>query len=128
MAIVRLTTCNDIIEATFIKDILENENIQCFLTNEYSTTVVPMFNGMMGAGIQVMIEDSDLEKANALINNKTNDENEIICPNCNSKNIAYSLGRKKLGKIAVIILSILTWVPFGNIKRKYICSDCKNEF
>lgn len=51
MNTIRLTTCNDSFEANLIKDKLENEGIECFLTNENFTSLFPIYNGILGSGI-----------------------------------------------------------------------------
>ncbi len=126
MAIINLTTCYNLIDASFIKNNLENEGVECFLTNEITSTLVPFYNGMMNAGIQIMINEEDYEKASLLINKPL--ENPVICPNCNSTNIKFGFGKKKGLKILGVFLSVLVEIPFGNIKRNYYCKDCKTEF
>ena len=88
---------------------------------------MPHYSGVMGAGIQIMIEESDLEKAQELLQTSTK-EIEIVCPNCDSTNVQFGLGANKLKKIFVVLLSLLFWIPFGNIKNNYYCQNCKKEF
>jgi hypothetical protein len=126
MSIIRLTTCYNIIEANMLKDVLENENIECFLTNENFTTLMPGFNGMLGAGIQIMIEEENYDKAYNLI--EKNDSEAILCPNCNSANISIGLGRNKFKKITIAILSALIGTPLGNLGSTYCCKNCQTEF
>jgi len=127
MSIIRFTTCSSIIEANFIKNNLENEEIECFLTNEISSTLMPAYNGMLGAGIQIMIEEKDFEKAIQLIP-KPESEKAIQCPNCNSTNITFGLGQSKFKKYFFIALSLLIIIPLGNLKGNYQCKDCKHNF
>ena len=127
MSIIRLTICDSVIEANFLKNNLENEGIECFLTNEISSTLVPVYNGMMNAGIQVMINEEDLEKASKLIE-QPDIEKPLVCPNCNSSNIKFGFGNRKGWKVLGVVLSLLVAIPFGNIKRYYYCKDCKTEF
>ena len=127
MSTIILTTCNSSFEATLIKGMLENNGIRCFLTNENFSNLLPIYNGMMGAGVQIMIDDSDLEKAQKLILSPSQ-EIKIECPFCNSSNIQFGLGSDKIKKIFVILISLFTLVPFGNIKNIYYCKDCKKEF
>jgi len=127
MSIIRLTTCNNIIEANMVKHMLENEEIECFLTNNNFTTLMPGFNGILGAGIQIMIEEKDLEKANALLSIEANPE-IIKCPNCNSENISFGLGENRIKKVFFAILSIFISTPMGNIRSTYYCKNCKQDF
>jgi hypothetical protein len=127
MAIVRLTTCDNTIEANFLKNNLENENIECFLTNELSSTLLPGYNNMLNGGIQVMIDEKDLEKASLLIA-QTKDEGELKCPNCDSTNISFGFGNRKILKYLLVFFSLFAFIPFGNIRGKRYCKDCKTEF
>lgn len=132
MAVVTLTTCNTSFEANLIKGMLESNDIYCFLTNENFSTIMPMYNGMMGAGVQVMIDESDLERAQELIHANQEDvageENKIVCPNCNSANVQFGLGTNKVKKVLVVLMSLFTFIPFGNIRNSYYCKDCSTEF
>ena len=127
MSIIRLTTCNNIIEANMVKHMLENEEIECFLTNNNFTTLMPGFNGILGAGIQIMIEEKYFEKATKLLN--LEEKTELIkCPNCNSEDISFGLGENKLRKIFFAFLSALIGTPMGNIRNTYYCKNCKQDF
>lgn len=122
-----LTSCSNLQEAYLIKGTLENNGINCFLTNENFSNLMPHYYGILGAGIQVMIEESDLDKAQKLISPESV-ANEIICPNCNSANVTFGFGYNKVKKWFIVILSLFYWGPFGNIKKNYRCEDCKTEF
>lgn len=129
MKTIRLITCDNLSEAYFIKDRLINEGIDCFITNENFTNLMPIYNGMMGAGIQVMVKEIDLDNARKIINDKLNPSNtNLTCPNCDSNQIKIGIGKKKSLMLTNIFLAILTAIPFGNIKPKYFCKSCKQEF
>jgi hypothetical protein len=127
MAIIKLTTCDNVIEAHSIKNILENENIECFLTNEIITTLIPAYNGLLGAGIQIMIDEVDIEIALELISEPVK-EKPVSCPNCKSLNISYGFAKRSGLKILGVVILLLITLPFGFIKKKYYCKDCKSEF
>jgi len=126
MAIICFKTCNDTFEANLIKTRLIDSGIDCFLTNENFTSLLPGYNGMVGAGIQIMIDDKDVDKANALLGQDS--DTKIKCPNCDSENVIFGLGHKKFSKIILILLSLLIGTPFNNVKLSYYCKDCKTEF
>jgi len=127
MATIILMTCNTIAEAHLVKGMLENNGINCFLNNENFSNLMPQFNGMMGAGVQVVVDEADYERACELAGLK--DENsELTCPKCHSANIGFGLGTRKAGKIMTIFLSLLSGTPFGNIQNNYYCKDCGAEF
>lgn len=127
MATIILTTCNNTFEANLLKGMLENNGIRSFLINENFSNLMPQFNGMLGAGVQIRIEESDLERANELISSQPT-ANEMVCPNCNSSNITFGLGTNRIRKSFVVVLSLFSGVPFGNIRNMYCCRDCGTEF
>ncbi len=127
MATIRLTTCDNAVEANMIKNLLTNEGITCFLTNENFTSLMPNYTGMMGAGIQIMIDEKDAEKASGFLASRTG-EAELTCPNCNSTNVTFGLGLNQFKKIFFILLSALTFTPLSNLKNTFYCRDCKTEF
>lgn len=127
MKTVVLTTCNNAVEANLIKGMLENNGIECFLTNENFSNLMPFYNGIMGSGVQVVIDENDLVRAKELLAYQSKPD-EIVCPECGSHNIEFSLGSNKLKKLLAIILSLFCWAPFGNIRNTYYCNDCNTEF
>lgn len=129
MAFVTLSCCNTVYEAHLIKGMLKTNGIQCFLTNENISVILPHLGGMMGSGVQVMVEENDITIANELIQNQNTNLNKItICPYCHSTNIKSGLGKNKLKKIFIIALSLFFSTPFGNIKSVYHCNDCNKDF
>lgn len=128
MECIRLITCDSLTEAYFIKGRLNNSGIECFLTNENFTNLMPMFNNMLGSGIQVFVNEKDLPIAKEIILDKIKpEESSLKCPFCGSKNIGLGIGEKKGFKIISILLAILSAIPLGNHKSKYYCKDCKKE-
>ena len=86
--------------------VLETNGIRCFLNNENFSNLLPHYNGMMGAGTQIMIDGTELEKAQKLLL-LPSQENGILCPNCNSSDVQFGLGTNKLEKIFVVLISLL---------------------
>lgn len=133
MKIVTLITCGDTAEASIIQGHLQNEGIPCFLTNQNYTNLYPSFNGIMGAGVQIQINEEDAERATNIIR-KTYPEvygdikENINCPYCKSENLKISFGKHKYMKYFFILFSLLLIFPLSKIKTSYICKDCKAEF
>jgi hypothetical protein len=127
MATIRLTTCDNAVEANMLKDLLTNEGIACFLTNENFTSLMPNYSGMMGAGIQIMVDEKDAEKASGFLAVQ-NGETELKCPNCHSDKVTFGLGLNRFKKIFFILLSALTFTPLSNLTNTFYCKECKTEF
>lgn len=122
MEIVRLISCNTAFDANVIKTKLESEEIECFITNENFSTIYPFLTG----GIDIMINEKDLERAKELISDIP--EKEVICPKCGSKNVKLGLGSNPIKKIFLILIAVLSFSPVGNMKAQYKCKSCKTLF
>lgn len=72
MHTIKLITCDNSFQANVIKGRLENEGIPCFLKNENFNFLYGGINSN-SIGVDIMINEEDLEKAEAIIND-TNDE------------------------------------------------------
>ena len=123
-----LITSDNITDAYFIKNKLNNEGIDCFLTNENFTTLLPNHYNLLGSGVQVVVLESDYEKSKELIKDKLEPENvEKVCPYCGSTDIKMGFGKHKILKIFNVLLAILIGIPIGNIRVRYYCKTCKEE-
>ena len=128
MNTVRLITCDNVTDAYLLKGRLNNEEIECFLTNENLTNLLPIYNNMLGGGIQIYVNEEDYERARELIKDKIEPDNtEIICPYCGSNDIKLGFGKHKWMKIFNIFIAIFIVIPLGNLKPKYYCNNCKEE-
>ena len=124
----RLITCDTITEAYFIKNKLNNEGIECFLTNQNFTSLLPNYYNLFGAGVQVVVMESDYERSRELVKDKLEPENvEKVCPYCGSTDISIGFGKHKILKIFNVLLAILIAIPIGNIRVRYYCKTCKEE-
>lgn len=122
----RLITCNTSVEATLIKGRLSSYGIESFLTNENFSNLMPIYNNMLGGGIQILVSEEDYEKATKLIDDKINPQNqEKSCSFCDSKKVKIKTKNNK--NILIALLSFLIGSPFGNIQPQYYCANCGEE-
>jgi len=92
MQTTRLITCDSLAEAHLIKGKLNNEGIECFLTNENITNLMPHYNNMLGSGVQIIVNEVDLIAARKIIKDKLAPDNDIIvCPYCGSTDIGLGI-------------------------------------
>ena len=131
---IKLITCDNVTDAYFIKGRLNNEEIECILTNENITNLLPLYNTMLNSGIQIYVSEEDLLRAQEIIKDKLEPDNtEIICPHCGSNKISLGIGKHKWMKFfnifiilfGTLLMGMLT--PMGNLKPKYYCKECKEE-
>jgi len=127
MRFINLCTVDNSYEANFIKDDLADHGIPCILTNENMTSLLPHMNGILGSGVQVLVDKDDLDSAREILR-KRRDGDVVACPECGSKNIKYGLGTtKRFKKIFALILAIALASPTKHIRQTYYCTDCKHE-
>ena len=64
--LITIYRCGTNVEASIIRDLLENEGIPCMLTNETISTIYPIGNSLLGE-IQILVFEKDSERALAII-------------------------------------------------------------
>ncbi len=114
--------CENYIDAYIIKGSLENAGINCWLTDENFSAILPSVHEVMNAGIRVMVNEEDYVEAQGIL--KIDDPKKLVCPECHSTNIGFGFRKNRLFKFFIIIISLLLVMPFGNIHRDYYCKDC----
>lgn len=128
MKTIRLTTCDDAIQAHILQGALENEGIESVLHNENFATLLPGFANVVGGGVQLLVMDCDYDRALEVL--KRNEaSNKEYCPHCGSTDIHLVLGKRKGLKLFFAAISaLLATTPLGNIRSVYQCRQCKVEF
>ncbi|MCP9611738.1 DUF2007 domain-containing protein [Coprobacter tertius] len=138
-SIVVLRTFENAGEANLVKSKLLSYGIPCFLSDENTVTLYPLFNQALG-GIRLNIFYRDKEEAMRIIDEEPDEidpNNEhslllekdcIVRPYCGSDNVRYGTAtEKKFRWITIIISLILTIYPFV-IRRAYHCFACHKDF
>lgn len=101
---------------------LESEGIECYIFDEYTSSMNWFYNNAIG-GIKLKVRGEDYEQAKKILNENVeleNEETELICPECNSKEIKDEKISKKLAYISILLIGF----PLLFIKRKYNCENC----
>lgn len=125
----RLTTVRNSIEATFVQRALEREGIDSFITNEHTSTMLPHFYGILGHGIQIMVKEADYENAKDILAAQQAKNETRTCPTCGSSNIGFGMqGKRRVRDRLLILISLILAFPMGNIKNRYYCKDCRDDF
>ena len=108
--------------AHIAKTKLESEDIECYIFDEYTSSMNWFFNNAIG-GIKLKVRGEDYERALIILNENVEIENEdaeIICPECNSKEIKDEKVSKKFAYVSILLLGF----PLLFSKRKYECKQC----
>lgn len=92
MAFVTVKTFDNNMDAQMLKSRIESEGIKCFLFDEETVTINPLFAQAIG-GIKLKVLQEDVPKVREILKDiyetPLTDElgDEICCPNCESTNI-----------------------------------------
>ena len=126
MRSVRLQTYSNEFEAQLAKSLLDDAGIGCFLSNQNFSSLHPNYAFMLGSGIGLYVDDQDADEASAIINNSrsANEQGELVCQACGSRNIVFKYKNISFGKWLLLLLSLLFFIPFGNLTKDRVCKDC----
>lgn len=134
MKLITAKIFDNTIDAHLFKSKLESEGINCYLFDENTISINPLFNNAVG-GIKLKISDTDIKRTQEIISQiektpLTNDNDVIIkCPNCDSQDIYSGFkSMKGLKGVLSIILSFLLMIFPIYHKAVYKCKDCNTEF
>lgn len=128
------------IEAQIIKTRLEDGGFSCFLADENTATIYPLYNQAIG-GVRLIVFERDQEEITKFLaeDNSLNaehtdaeiseNEGQVVCEKCGSSNVGYGMATKKKFSWWVIALSVIVGVfyPFKG-KKCYHCYQCGHEF
>ncbi|WP_316816209.1 putative signal transducing protein [Pedobacter nyackensis] len=134
------------IEANIVKTRLIDSGVQCFLSDENTITINPLYTQALG-GVKLHLFERDVETARNILQDEDvqialdnaveqqsdsiaedKDPNVIACPVCGSTNVGYVQATKKRFGIFTIIVSLLLLVYPFSVKKTHHCFDCKHEF
>jgi hypothetical protein len=121
--------------AHIIKTRLESNDIPCFLADEHTIGVNPLYNIALG-GIKLKIFEKDLERCNEILETDegiSSDDTDVDssveqCPECGSQDVGYGNATQKRFGFLTMVISFLFFVyPFKN-KKAWHCYNCGKEF
>lgn len=114
------------IEANIVKGLLESNDVFCFLQDEHSIGMNPLYSNAMG-GIKLMVRTEDAARAHALLLTNTA-AHKVQCPQCGFHDVHYVTEKKnKSNWFSFLIFTLLLGSP-AYVKKKYECNTCKNVF
>lgn len=131
---ITIRTFDNTIDAHLLKTKLESEGIECFLFDENTVSVNPLYNITVG-GIKLKINERDLEKTRGIISliedKPLSDANDqvITCPNCESKDVHAKLKSSSGFRIILdAFVSFLILLIPSKRKTDYSCKSCGTVF
>ena len=128
MSFVAVQSFTNYIDAHIVFGRLQNEGIHCWLKNEATTTLVPMWTTAIG-GIQLMVQNEQLQRAGLILKTIADEKkSNCLCPTCFSHNVAYINSLRKplnwLSAALTFFLGDYALMP----EQRYHCFYCGAEF
>ena len=123
---VKLTTPDSSVDAALIRHKLEREGVVCFVVNETMANMFPTYQGFLGRGMMIMVDEEDYEKGLEILNRKPPHEVRPHCPFCGSENIADGRGRTTLRHLLMMALALFLYSPGGGMRKH--CRECHKDF
>lgn len=124
------------IEANIVKGRLIDSGVQCFLSDENTITINPLYTQALG-GVKLHLFEKDVELARRILQSG---EGEIplteeaeaatvaVCPSCGSANVGYvQATKKRFGILTMVVSFLLIIYPF-HARKTYHCFKCQHEF
>lgn len=107
---------------------LQENEINCHLKDEYIVTIDPLLNPAIG-GIKLLVEESDYERAVDIIKKAEDDYiKEIPCPDCNSHSLVIE---EKTNRPADFWGRLKNQIAYGQeetYQKNYRCKNCGHIF
>ncbi|MDB5206623.1 MAG: hypothetical protein JWR72_1698 [Flavisolibacter sp.] len=128
MGFVILKSFANYIDAHILLGRLEEEGIQCWLKNENTTTIMPIWTTAIG-GIQLMVNEDQSQRAGDLLKKFEAEKKKVTkCPECGSEDVEYiNTMRKPVNWLSAAITFLA-----GDIavmpEQRYHCFSCKSEW
>ena len=149
--IVVLETFYNPIEANIVKARLLDSDIQCFLSDENSVTINPLYTQALG-GVKLHVFEGDVPLAQSILQeggleNSFEEGKEgllaeeevespvteqtvsgFICSSCGSSHVGYVQATKNRFNIFTTVVSLLLMVYPFKARQTHHCFDCGHEF
>jgi len=128
MAYVVLESFSNYVDAHIILGRMQDENIDCWLKNENTTTIMPIWTNAIG-GIQLMVNEVHVERASELLKTiKEEKRKHMRCPKCGDSDVEYINTMRKpanwLSAAATFFLGDYAVMP----EQRFHCFTCGEEW
>ncbi|HZH63515.1 MAG TPA: DUF2007 domain-containing protein [Flavisolibacter sp.] len=116
------------IDAHILLGRLEEEGIQCWLKNENTTTLMPIWRTALG-GIQLMVNKNQWQRASDLLKEFERERKKTNrCTECGSEDIEYiNTMRKPVNWLSAVVTFFLGDVAIMP-EQRYHCFNCGHEY
>jgi hypothetical protein len=128
MEFVVVQTFSNYIEANIVMGNLEAHNIHCWLKDENTVTVMPIYDIAVG-GIKLMVAEDHAEDAKKILQHfKEENKKYYHCPKCDSNNIEFITTNRSAANWLTIFFTWLLGSYAVGAKQVWHCFSCNAEF
>ena len=115
------------VDAHILSGRLQEEGIECWLKDENTVTIFPIWTSAVG-GIKLMVAEDQFEQATDLLNKYYSEKRKnFTCPRCGSGNIEYISSPRDSGNWLSVLMGFL-FFNFAMPIKIWKCFNCKKEF
>ena len=128
MEFVILQSFNNYVDAHLLRSRLESEDIECWLQDENTVTINPIWTNAVG-GIKLMVKKEDFVRASDIFRETENNRKQAIeCPNCKGHNVELVSTPRKASNWISAIFGFLLGDYAMSVDKVNHCFDCGHEF
>ena len=107
---------------------LESEDIECWLQDENTVTINPIWTNAVG-GIKLMVKQDDFARASDIFREAENTRKQAIeCPNCKGHNVELVSTPRKASNWISAIFGFLFANYAVSVDKVNHCFSCGHEF
>ncbi len=123
-----LQSFNNYVDAHLLLARLESEGIECWLKDENTVTIFPVWTNAVG-GIKLLVRKEDYNRASVIFRETEKARKQALeCPRCKGHNVDFISTPRKAGNWISAILGFLFISYALPVNTVYHCFDCGNEF
>jgi hypothetical protein len=128
MRFVIIKSFSNYIDAHILLGRMKEEGVDCWLKNEATTTIMPIWTTALG-GIQLMVNEEQLQKAAYILKVIEEETKEkVICPKCSSHDVQYiNTMRKPVNWLSAAVTFLLGYYAVLP-EQRYHCFNCGEEW
>lgn len=128
MNFIIVQTYNNYIDASIEMGRLKEEGIACWLKDENTVTVNPIWTIAVG-GIKLMVPESEAREARQLLKQYHHQQQSSHpCPKCGSINVELVTTPRKVSNWLGAVLGFLFGSYALSVDKVYHCFACSHEF
>lgn len=128
MEFVILQSFENYLDAHLLLSRLESENIECWLQDENTVTINPIWTNAVG-GIKLMVKKEDFVRASDIFRESENNRKQAVeCPNCKGHNVELVSTPRKASNWISAIFGFLFANYAMSVDKVNHCFNCGHEF